>query len=83
VSVPVLLYGRRHETGLLPRTRTVVAMRRVEVPPGESEVRMALGPDELGSWASGSPRAVPVMVELWAQPELDPPEDAVRLRVTG
>jgi beta-glucosidase len=83
VSVPVLLYGRRHETGLLPRTRTVVAMRRVEVPPGESEVRMALGPDELGSWASGSPRAVPVMVELWAQPVLDPPEDAVRLRVTG
>lgn len=82
VSVPVLLYGRRHEAGVLPRTRIVVAATRVEVPPCGTEVPVPLGLDELGSWASGSPRAAPVVVELWAQPVLDPPQDAVRLRVT-
>ncbi|GAB4097189.1 hypothetical protein GCM10028787_26640 [Brachybacterium horti] len=66
---------------MLPRTRTIVAATRVEVPPGGTEASFPLSLDELGSWASGSPRAVPVVVELWAQPVLDPPQDAVRLRV--
>src|SRR5690606_28308059 len=33
LTVPVVLHGRRHEPGILPRTRTVLAARRVLVPP--------------------------------------------------
>ncbi|UVY84058.1 glycoside hydrolase family 3 C-terminal domain-containing protein [Brachybacterium sp. NBEC-018] len=83
VSVPVLLYGRRHEPGILPRTRTVLAAARAEVPRGVSEQVITLGLDALGSWAIGAPRAVPAEVELWTQPVLEPPADAVRVRITG
>ncbi|ATG55802.1 beta-glucosidase [Brachybacterium ginsengisoli] len=82
VSVPVVLYGRRHEPGLLPRARTVLAARRAEVPPGGAEVELMLGLDALGSWASGAPRAVPARIQVWAEPVLDPPEGAASVRVT-
>ncbi|EWS82351.1 beta-glucosidase [Brachybacterium phenoliresistens] len=83
VSVPVVLYGRRHELGIVPRARTVLAVRRVEVEPGRSAVTFDLGADALGSWASGRPRAVPAEIEIWAEPQLAPPADAPRIRVTA
>ncbi|GAA1727013.1 glycoside hydrolase family 3 protein [Brachybacterium phenoliresistens] len=83
VSVPVVLYGRRHEVGIVPRARTVLAVRRVEVAPGRSAVTFDLGADALGSWASGRPRAVPAEIEIWAEPQLAPPADAPRIRVTA
>jgi beta-glucosidase len=83
VSVPVVLYGRRHEAGILPRARTVLAAQRTEVPVGGGEVELRLGLDALGSWASGAPQAVPARIEVWAEPVLDPPAGAVSVRVVG
>jgi len=81
LTVPVVLHGRRHEPGILPRTRTVLAARRVLVPPGGTEVELALGLDALGSWASGAPVAVPARVQVWAEPVLEAPDGAVDVHV--
>ncbi|MFC0673228.1 glycoside hydrolase family 3 protein [Brachybacterium hainanense] len=83
VDVPVIVFGRRREPGIVPRTRMVLAARRTVVEPGASELVLDLGLDALGSWASGSPHAVPAQVEVWTQPELAPPTDAHRIRVTA
>lgn len=83
VSVPVLLYGRRHDAGIVPRARTVLAVRRLDIGPGRSAVTFALTLDALGSWASGRPCAVPGEIEIWAEPQLAPPADALRIRVTS
>ncbi|MFD5829976.1 glycoside hydrolase family 3 protein [Lentzea sp. NPDC060358] len=76
-SVP--LYGRRHELGVRPRRRTLLAVRRVD---GEPVAEFRLGLDELGSWQTGRPVAVPVEIGLWATDDTDEPADAVRIRVT-
>src|SRR5699024_12353394 len=81
LSVPVVLYGRRHEPGILPRTRTVLAARRVLVPPGSTEAELALGLEALGSWTSGAPVAVPARMQVWAEPVLEAPAGAVEVRV--
>ena len=83
VSVPVVVYGRRHEPGILPRTRTVLAAGRHEVPAGGGEVVVELGLDALGSWADGTPQAVPVRLEVWAEPVLTPPAGAVTVQVVA
>ncbi|WP_439380942.1 glycoside hydrolase family 3 protein [Amycolatopsis lexingtonensis] len=72
-SVVVPLYGRRHELGVRPRRRSLLAVRRATSSPVEFE----LGLDELGSWATGQPIAVPVEVDVWSTGE------PVRVRVTG
>ncbi|AXX31992.1 glycoside hydrolase family 3 C-terminal domain-containing protein [Actinosynnema pretiosum subsp. pretiosum] len=81
-SVAVPLYGRRHELGVRPRRRTLLAVRRVLCEPGESVVEFALGLDELGSWATGRPVALPVEIGAWSGDEVDEPADAVRISVT-
>lgn len=82
VTVAVPLYGRRHELGIRPRRRSLLTVRRAQVP-GESGtiIDFALGRDELGSWASGRPVAVPVELLVWADATHDPPEDAIVMRV--
>jgi beta-glucosidase len=81
LSVP--LYGRRHEPGVRPRRRQLLAVRRVTVPAGgTTTVTFELGVDELGSWATGEPVAVPVVVSVWCGLEPDPPADALQVRVT-
>jgi len=83
VDLSVPLYGRRHEPGVRPRRRQLLAVRRVTVPAGgTTTVTFELGVDELGSWASGAPVAVPVVVSVWCGPEPDPPADALQVRVT-
>ncbi len=81
-SVAVPLYGRRHELGVRPRRRTLLAVRRVRCAPGETTVEFTLGLDELGSWRTGQPIAVPVEVGMWSTDETDEPAHAVRVRVT-
>lgn len=77
------LYGRRHEPGVRPRRRQLLAVRRTTVPADDtSTVTFELGVDELGSWASGEPVAAPVVVSVWCAPEPDPPDDALTIRVT-
>ncbi|MFC7878978.1 glycoside hydrolase family 3 protein [Isoptericola sp. NPDC057391] len=81
VSVP--LYGRRHERGVRPRRRTLLGVRRATVGPGTTTaVTFRLGLDELGSWASGTPTAVPVTVGVWCGPDTDEPAGATTVRVT-
>ncbi|WP_263121304.1 glycoside hydrolase family 3 N-terminal domain-containing protein [Cellulomonas sp. RIT-PI-Y] len=83
IDLPVPLYGRRHELGVRPRRRTLLAVRRVVLAPGErTTLTYDLDLDALGSWSTGEPVAVPVHLSLWSGPDLDPPEDAVTLRVT-
>ncbi|WP_435156434.1 glycoside hydrolase family 3 protein [Amycolatopsis sacchari] len=82
-SVAIPLYGHRHELGIRPRRRSLLAVRRVSCEPGETTVAFTLGLDELGSWASGRPVAVPVEVGVWSSDETDEPGHAVRIRVTG
>lgn len=82
VTVAVPLYGRRHELGIRPRRRSLLTVRRVRVPGGSSTIiDVALGLDELGSWASGRPVAVPLEQLVWADATHDPPENAVVVRV--
>lgn len=82
VTMAVPLYGRRRELGIRPRRRSLLTVRRVQVPGGSgSVVDIALGRDELGSWASGRPVAVPLEVLVWADAAHDPPENAVVVRV--
>ncbi|MFD7023375.1 glycoside hydrolase family 3 N-terminal domain-containing protein [Promicromonospora sukumoe] len=82
-SVPVPLYGRRHEPGVRPRRRQLLAVRRVTVAPGTTtEVGFGLGLDALGSWAGGAPVAEPVTISVWCTPESDPPAHALPVRVT-
>ncbi|WP_440900385.1 glycoside hydrolase family 3 protein [Actinosynnema sp.] len=81
-SAVVPLYGRRHELGVRPRRRTLLAVRRVTCEPGESVVEFVLGLDELGSWATGRPVAVPVEIGAWSGDEVDEPGGAARIRVT-
>lgn len=83
VSLAVPLYGRRHEPGVRPRRRQLLAVERTSVPAGgTATVTFELGVDELGSWATGEPVAVPVVVSVWCGPEPDPPADAPQVRVT-
>lgn len=83
VSLPVPLYGRRHEPGVRPRRRQLLAVGRATVAAGgTATVAFELGVDELGSWASGEPVAAPVVVSVWCTPEPDPPADALQVRVT-
>lgn len=82
-SLSVPLYARRHEPGIRPRRRQLLAVRRVTVAPGATtEVAFDLGLDELGSWATGAPEAAPVTLSVWCTPESDPPADALPVRVT-
>ncbi|WP_129789935.1 glycoside hydrolase family 3 N-terminal domain-containing protein [Promicromonospora panici] len=83
VELSVPLYGRRHEPGVRPRRRQLLAVRRASAAAGgTTTVTFELGVDELGSWASGEPVAVPVVVSVWCGPEPDPPADALTIRVT-
>ncbi|MEV0893842.1 glycoside hydrolase family 3 N-terminal domain-containing protein [Promicromonospora sp. NPDC050262] len=82
-SLPVPLYARRHEPGVRPRRRQLLAVRRVTVAAGDTAaVPFDLGLDELGSWATGAPVAEPVTLSVWCTPESDPPADALPVRVT-
>ncbi|MFI6423648.1 glycoside hydrolase family 3 N-terminal domain-containing protein [Promicromonospora sp. NPDC050880] len=82
-SLSVPLYGRRHEPGVRPRRRQLLAVRRTVVPAGgTTTVPFDLGLDQLGSWAGGEPVADPVTLSIWCTPEPDPPADAVTVRVT-
>jgi beta-glucosidase len=82
VSLSVPLYGRRHEPGVRPRRRQLLAAERVTVPAGgTATVTFELGLDELGSWATGEPVATPVLVSVWCTPEPDPPAGALPVRV--
>jgi beta-glucosidase len=82
VSLSVPLYGRRHEPGVRPRRRQLLAAERVTVPAGgTATVTFELGLDELGSWATGEPVATPVLVSVWCTPEPDPPAVALPVRV--
>ncbi|MFI2362966.1 glycoside hydrolase family 3 N-terminal domain-containing protein [Promicromonospora sp. NPDC019610] len=82
-SFPVPLYARRHEPGIRPRRRQLLAVRRVTVAPGATTaVAFDLGLDELGSWATGAPVAGPVTLSVWCTPDSDPPADALPVRVT-
>ncbi|MFE7508676.1 glycoside hydrolase family 3 N-terminal domain-containing protein [Promicromonospora sp. NPDC057488] len=82
-SLSVPLYGRRHEPGVRPRRRTLLAVRRVTVAPGATAaVPFELGLDELGSWTTGAPQAAPVTLSVWCTPESDPPAHALPVRVT-
>ncbi|MFI2485488.1 glycoside hydrolase family 3 N-terminal domain-containing protein [Promicromonospora kroppenstedtii] len=83
VSLPVPVYGRRHEPGVRPRRRQLLAVRRATVAPGATtQVAFELGLDELGSWATGAPEAAPVTLSVWCTPEPDPPAHALPVRVT-
>ena len=83
VSLPVPLYGRRHELGLRPRRRSVLAVERVEVAArSTAAVAFSLGLDGLGSWADGRPVPAPAEVVAWTAPSHDPPSDALVVRIT-
>ncbi|GAB2497612.1 glycoside hydrolase family 3 N-terminal domain-containing protein [Promicromonospora xylanilytica] len=82
VSLSVPLYGRRHEPGVRPRRRQLLAVERTTAPAGgTTTVAFELGLDELGSWATGEPVATPVLVSVWCTPDADPPADALSVRV--
>lgn len=83
VSLAVPLYGHRHELGVRPRRRSLVAVERVRVDAGStSTVRFTLGLDELGSWAAGRPAASVAELVVWTAPSHDPPPDALVVRIT-
>lgn len=83
VSLPVPLYGRRHELGIRPRRRSLLTVDRVRLAPGErTTLRIDLGLDELGSWATGQPEAVRAEIHVWATPTHDPADATVIVRVT-
>ncbi|MCS7476845.1 glycoside hydrolase family 3 N-terminal domain-containing protein [Umezawaea endophytica] len=83
LSVAVPVYGRRHELGVRPRRRSLLAVRRTTCAPrSTTTVEFELGLDELGSWASGRPVAVPVEIGVWSSDETDEPGNAPRVRVT-
>lgn len=83
VDLSVPLYGRRHQPGVRPRRRQLLAVRRATVAAGATvAVPFDLGLDALGSWASGEPVAEPVVVSVWCTPEPNPPADALTVRVT-
>lgn len=83
VSLPVPLYGRRHERGIRPRRRGLLGVHRATVAPGASvALTYELGLDALGSWADGSPVAAPVTVAVWCTPDPDEPADAAAVRIT-
>lgn len=83
VSLAVPLYGRRHELGVRPRRRTLLAVERAHVAAGSTAVvRFTLGLDELGSWAGGRPVPAPVEVVAWTDSSHDPPPDALVVRIT-
>lgn len=83
VDLSVPLYGRRHEPGVRPRRRQLLAVRRATVAAGHTTaVPFELGLDELGSWASGEPAATPVVVSVWCTSEPNPPADSLTVRVT-
>lgn len=83
ISLAVPLYGRRHERGIRPRRRSLLAVTRVTLAAGaRTTVSFDLGLDALGSWASGRPEARPVEVAVWTASAHDPTDDAVTIRVT-
>ncbi|MET0304419.1 MAG: glycoside hydrolase family 3 protein, partial [Microbacteriaceae bacterium] len=83
VSLPIPLYGRRHEVGIRPRRRTLLGVQRATVEAGTTAaVEIRLGLDELGSWATGRPIAQPVEVSAWCTGDDDQPAGALVLRVT-
>ncbi|WP_449408659.1 glycoside hydrolase family 3 protein [Microbacterium maritypicum] len=76
ISLPVPLYGRRHELGIRPRRRSLLAVQRVRLAAGgRTLLRYELGLDELGSWKAGRPEAVRAEVVVWATPTHDPGDD--------
>lgn len=83
VSLAVPLYGRRHELGVRPRRRTLLAVQRVDVAAAATAaVSFTLGRDELGSWSDGRPQAIPVEVQAWTASVHDPPAESVEVKVT-
>ncbi|MFJ4255075.1 glycoside hydrolase family 3 N-terminal domain-containing protein [Microbacterium sp. NPDC090003] len=88
VSLAVPLYGRRHERGVRPRRRTLLAVTRVTVAAGaRTTAAFDLGLDALGSWASGRPEALPAEIIAWTASghdpasAHDPTDDAITIRV--
>ncbi|MFF7293410.1 glycoside hydrolase family 3 protein [Microbacterium sp. NPDC008134] len=88
ISVAVPLYGRRHERGIRPRRRTLLAVARVTVAAGShttasrTTASLKLGLDALGSWATGRPEARPAEIVVWTGSAHDPTDDAITIRVT-
>jgi len=82
VSVP--LWGRRREPGVRPRRRVVLALVTLDVPAGRAVTAgFPLGRAALGTWGDDlRPTVRPLEVDCWTDDVLDPPPDAVRLRVT-
>lgn len=82
VSVP--LWGRRREPGVRPRRRVVLALVTLDVPAGRTVTAgFPLGRAALGTWGDDlRPTVRPLEVDCWTDDVLDPPPDAVRLRVT-
>jgi beta-glucosidase len=67
LSAAVPLYGRRHELGVRPRRRSLLAVRRTTCAPGTGTTVEF----ELGSWERGRPIAVPVEVGVWSSDDTD------------
>lgn len=83
ISLAVPLYGRRHERGIRPRRRTLLAVTRVTVAAGgRTTAPVDLGLDALGSWASGRPEALPAEILAWTASVHDPTHDAITIRIT-
>lgn len=81
-SVSVPLYGRRLETGIRPRRRTLLGVRRIEIAArSTAEVRFDLGLDELGSWAAGEPVPVAAEVVAWSADAHDPAAEHAVVRI--
>lgn len=83
ISLAVPLYGRRHERGIRPRRRTLLAVPRVTVAAGgRTTAPVDLALDALGSWASGRPEALPAEILAWTASAHDPTHDAITIRIT-
>lgn len=83
ISLAVPLYARRHERGIRPRRRTLLAVTRVTVAAGaRTTASVDLGLDALGSWASGRPEALPAEILAWTASAHDPAHDAITIRIT-
>ncbi|RMI13409.1 glycoside hydrolase family 3 protein [Cellulomonas triticagri] len=83
VTLPVPLWGQRRERGIRPRRRGLLGVQHATVAPGGSvALTYPLGLDALGSWADGSPVAVPVTVAAWCTPDPDAPAGTAAVRVT-
>lgn len=81
-DLPVPLYGRRHEVGIRPRRRGLLAVQRAVVEPGATvTLTYDLDLDALGSWVDGAPTPVPVTVAVWSTPDPDAPDGATTVRV--